>query len=395
MKNHYRVIVLGAGAGGVTSTAMLLRKNKELKGDTLIIDPSDYHYYQPGFPLVGSGELDIEGTRKPMKDVIPTGAVWEKSKVIGVDPDNKQVTTEEQTFTYDYLLIALGLELDFEAIEGLPETLGQNGVSTNYLYDYLDYTFETLKQINHGNIIITKPNSIIKGAVSSENSLFIMHDLEDKYDHENVNLLFRSGRDQLFEVEKYDESLATEMANNNIDYQLNMELVEVNGKDRIATFKNLRNDDEEKIPFELLLVTPPQSGPSVLAESDLLDSDGWVDVDKYTLRHLRYPTVFGVGDATNTPTTKMAAAVRKQVPVVVQNMLDIMDEKSPSKQYNGETAAPIATEIGSLILAEYDYERVPKETSFLDQSKSNPLFYQLKKRMIPFMYWNGMMNGRP
>ena len=159
-------------------------------------------------------------------------------------------------------------------------------------------------------------------------------------------------------------------------------------------FKDLKTGAVERLPFELLVITPPQRGPSVLKNSPLIDEEGWVSVDNHTLRHTDFPTIFGLGDATNLPITKMAASVRKQVPVVVQNIIDVMDGRSPSKRYNGDTAAPIATELGRLILAEYDYERIPKETTFLDQSKSNLFLYQFKKRMIPFMYWNGMMNGR-
>ena len=394
VKEHYRLIVLGAGAGGITSTSMILRKKKKLKGDTLIIDPGDYHYFQPGFPLVGSGELKLEDTRKRMVDVIPKGAVWEKSRVIGVDPKKREVTTGEKTFTYDYLLIALGLELDFGAIEGVKESLGKNGVTTTYLYDYLEYTYRTLKEVKHGNIIITKPKSEIKGAVAAENSLFTMKDFEEIYHHKNVQVLFRSGRDRLFKVDKYNQSLTVEMEKQGIDYKLDHELVRVDSVNRFAMFKDLKTGAVERLPFELLVITPPQRGPSVLKNSPLIDEEGWVSVDNHTLRHTDFPTIFGLGDATNLPITKMAASVRKQVPVVVQNIIDVMDGRSPSKRYNGDTAAPIATELGRLILAEYDYERIPKETTFLDQSKSNLFIYQFKKRMIPFMYWNGMMNGR-
>ena len=394
MKDHYRLIVLGAGAGGITSTAMILRKKKSLKGNTLIIDPGDYHYYQPGFPLVGSGLVELEQTRKRMVDVIPKGAVWEKSKVTRVDPKKNEVTTADNTFTYDYLLIALGLELDFDAIEGAKESLGMNGVTTPYVFDYLEYTYQKLKEVNHGNIIISKPKSEIKGAVAAENSLFTMKDFEEKYTNKNVQVLFRSGRDRLFKVDKYNESLTREMEKQGIDYKLDRELIRVDGRDKFAVFKDLKTGEEEKIPFELLVITPPQRGPTVLKDSQILDNEGWVNVDKNTLRHRDFPWIFGLGDATNLPTTKMAAAVRKQVPIVVQNMLDVMDGRSPSQRYNGDTAAPIATEIGKSILAEYDYEREPKETTFLDQSKSNMFLYQVKKRMIPFMYWNGMMNGR-
>lgn len=393
MKTHFRLIVLGGGAGGISTASRILSKKKDLKNEVLIIEPGDYHFFQPGWPLVGSGEVKLEATKKETKKVIPKGARWMKAFVDSVDPVKREVKADGKTVSYDFMIVALGLELDYEAIKGAKESLGKNGVCTNYLYNYVEYTYESLENTTGGNILVTKPQSLIKGGVSAENSLFTMDDYIKKHDRD-VDIVFRTGRSEIFGVKKYSDSLVEQLEAKNIDYKLNEELVEVDGDKKEAVFKNHETDETHTVPFETLIITPPMHGPSALKGSGLLDDEGWVDVDKHTMMHNTYTTVFSLGDASNLPTVKMGGAVRQQLPVLVDNLIERMDDKDPTHVYDGKTACPIATEYGELILAEFGYNKIPKETTFLDQSDDKKLFYQFKKNMLPIMYWYGMLNGK-
>lgn len=393
MRKHYRLIVLGGGAGGISTASRILSKKKDLKDDVLIIEPGDYHYFQPAWPLVGSGEEKLEATRKPTEKVIPKSARWMQAAVENVDPIKREVTADGTVISYDYLIVALGIELNYDAIKGAKEFIGTNSVCTNYLYDYVKYTYESLKNTKTGNIIVTKPRSKIKGGVSAENSLFTMDDFVKQHDR-NVDIAFRSGRDEIFEVKKYNDSLISQMEEKHIDYKLNEELIEVKGDEKLALFKNTQTGETYTVPFEMIVITPPMHGPSVLKNSGLLDDDGWVDVDKHTMMHNKYTTVFSLGDSSSLPTVKMGGAVRKQLPVLVDNLIERMNDQEPSHKYDGRTACPIATEYGKLILAEFGYDRIPTETTFLNQADDKKIFYQFKKNMLPVMYWYAMLNGK-
>ncbi|CAD2071276.1 pyridine nucleotide-disulfide oxidoreductase [Jeotgalicoccus coquinae] len=393
MRKHYRLIVLGGGAGGISTASRILSKKKDLKDDVLIIEPGDYHYFQPAWPLVGSGEEKLEATRKPTEKVIPKGARWMQAAVENVDPIKREVTADGTVISYDYLIVALGIELNYDAIKGAKEFIGTNSVCTNYLYDYVEYTYESLKNTKTGNIIVTKPRSKIKGGVSAENSLFTMDDFVKQHDR-NVDIAFRSGRNEIFEVKKYNDSLISQMEEKHIDYKLNEELIEVKGDEKLAVFKNTQTGETHTAPFEMIVITPPMHGPSVLKNSGLLNEDGWVDVDKHTMMHNKYTTVFSLGDSSSLPTVKMGGAVRKQLPVLVDNLIERMNDQEPSHKYDGRTACPIATEYGELILVEFGYDRVPTETTFLNQADDKKIFYQFKKNMLPIMYWYAMLNGK-
>lgn len=393
MKTHFRLIILGGGAGGISTASSILSKKKDLKNEVLIIEPSDYHFFQPGWPLVGSGEMKPEETKKPTEKVIPKGARWMKAFVDGVDPVKREVTAGGTTVSYDFMVVAMGLELDFDSIKGAKDALGKNGVTTNYLYNFTGYTYESLKKTMTGNIVVSRPRSKIKGGVSAENSIFTMDDFIKKHDRE-VNIVFRSGRTEIFDVKKYSDSLKEQLEAKNIDYKLNEELIEVRGEAKEAVFKNHETGERHTVPFEMLVITPTMHGPAALNGSGLLDDGGWVDVDKHTMMHNTYTTVFSLGDAASLPTVKMGAAVREQYKILVDNLIERMDDKDPSHIYEGKTACPVATEYGELILAEFGYDKVPKETTFLDQSDDKKLFYQFKKNMLPFMYWYGLLKGK-
>lgn len=211
-----KVVILGAGAGGISTASRL--KNAGVK-DILIIDYADKHAYQPAWPLVSSGDEKKKDTVKPMKKVIPNGIDYEQQKVKFIQPVERKVHLDNGEYVmYEYLVVALGIQLDFNKIEGLEETLGKNGVCTNYLYDYLDYTYKTLKQTNDGNIIVTKPKSVIKGGVSPENSIFTFDEFVHDKKKNQPHLIFKTGKDTLFPVEKYRAYIEKHLNNKDIEY---------------------------------------------------------------------------------------------------------------------------------------------------------------------------------
>ena len=190
--------------------------------------------------------------------------------------------------------------------------------------------------------------------------------------------------------ELWDELIARK----EIDCRFRHELIAVRPDTREAVFRNLDSGELAAWHYDLLHVTPPMGPPDFLARSPLADQEGWVDVDSETLQHKRYPGVFALGDCSNLPTSKTGAAIRKQAPVLVRNLVDAIAGKPLPAKYDGYTSCPVVTGIGKLVLAEFNYRKEPNESFPIDQSKERWSMWILKRYLLPQMYWHGMLKGR-
>ena len=161
MKNKYQIVVVGGGNGGITVAAQLLRKDKNL--DIAIIDPSAHHYYQPAWTMVGGGIYDIDDTVKSEASVIPEGVTWIKEAVTGFAPDQNEVMLASGiNVGYAYLVVAPGIQLNWNEVKGRAENIGKNGVCSNYSFATAPYTFECLKNSKSGRAIFTSPHTPVK-----------------------------------------------------------------------------------------------------------------------------------------------------------------------------------------------------------------------------------------
>jgi sulfide:quinone oxidoreductase len=211
---------------------------------------------------------------------------------------------------------------------------------------------------------------------------------------EKTKITYASALPNIFAVEPYRATLEKVVARKEIDCRFRHELIEVRSESKTAVFKNLDTQEQMTLPYDLLHVTPPMGPPQFIATSPIADKDGWVDVDKDTLQHRRFSNVFALGDCSNLPTSKTGAAIRKQAPVVVSNLLAAILGKPLSAKYDGYTSCPLVTGIGKLVLAEFDYRKQPAETFPVDQSKERWSMWILKRYLLPLFYWNGMLKGR-
>jgi sulfide:quinone oxidoreductase len=395
MKKHYTVLVIGGGNAGISVAARLLRKRKL---DLGIIEPSDKHYYQPAWTLVGGGAFDIQKTVRNQADFIPRGATWIRHRATEVNPEQNQVILDDQTvLTYDYLVVAPGIQCNWDAVKGLPETLGKNGVCSNYSFQTAPYTWELIRNFKGGKAIFHAPHTVVKCGGAPFKAMFMAADyFRRKGILQKTDIQFWSGGTRLFAVDKYEKTLLAVAKRYNIGFHFYQRLEEIDGPNRRARFVGTgqHNKGEEKwIDFDMMHVTPPQSAPDFIRNSPLANEAGWVDVDKHTLQHVRYPNIFSLGDASSLPTSRTGAAIRKQAPVLVQNLLSVMDNKPLVALYNGYTSCPIVTGYGKLVLAEFDYHNTPVETFPFDQSKERWSMYQLKKVVLPWLYWNMILKG--
>lgn len=396
MKKHYKVIIVGGGTAGITVGARLLRKRKALHGDVAIIDPADHHAYQPLWTLAGAGVVEKERTRRDMGSVIPDGADWIKKSAAFFDPENHRLTTtDHHTFTYDYLVAAPGIHVHWEHVKGLPETLGKNSVCSIYSYEHVDDTWNTIRNFKGGNAIFTHPNTPIKCGGAPQKIMYLAEEAFGRAGiRDRTNVIFESANPAIFDVPKYRAALEKVLERKSIQACFRRHLVKVDGERKKAVFEDLETGSMITRPFEMLHVCPPMAAPDFIQHSLLADEAGWIDVHPRTLQHNRFANVFGLGDASNLPTSKTGAAIRKQAPVVVENLMALMDGRPLRAQYDGYTSCPVVTGYNKVVLAEFDYDKRPRETMPFNQAVERRSMYFLKKNLLPIMYWKGMLKGK-
>lgn len=395
MSNSYTVVVVGGGAAGIATAASLLKRRSGL--DIAIIDPADTHAYQPGWTMVGGGIFKPEVTRRTMASIMPKGVTWLKMAAQSFQPDNNQVTLEDgSTVTYEALVVAPGIRLAWEKIEGLEDTLGKHGVTSNYRYDLAPYTWNLVQGLKQGRAIFSQPPMPIKCAGAPQKAMYL------SCDHwlrsgvlDQIDVEFDNAGGVLFGVADYVPALESYIAKYGVDLRLGSTLKAIDGPAQQAVFQT--EDGEVTRDFDLLHVVPPQVAPQFLADSPLAAESGFTDVDHHTLQHVRYPNVFGLGDAGAMPNAKTAAAARKQAPVVAVNVLQQLDGRGPKAGYDGYGSCPLTVERGKIVLAEFAYggKLAPSFPTWLvDGTKPARLSWMLKADALPWIYWNGMLKGR-
>ncbi|NXO34412.1 SQOR protein, partial [Locustella ochotensis] len=393
-KNYYEVLVLGGGTGGIAMSARM--KRKVGAGNVAVVEPSETHYYQPLWTLVGAGAKQLAASARPMGSVIPKGVDWIKSKVTALDPDKNCVWIENDIkVSYKYLIIALGLSLHYEKIKGLPEGFNHPKIGSNYSAQTVEKTWRALQDFKEGNAIFTFPNTPVKCAGAPQKIMY----LSDAYlrktgKRSKADIMFNTSLGVIFGVKKYADALLEVIKDRNLAVNYKRNLIEVRADKQEAVFENLDKPGETEIyQYEMLHVTPPMGPPAVLLNSPVSDENGWLDVDKETLQHKKYPNVFGIGDCTNLPTSKTAAAVAAQSGVLDKTISLVMKNEMPVKKYDGYTSCPLVTGYNKVILAEFDYNAQPLETFPIDQSKERTTMYHMKADMMPLLYWNALLKG--
>lgn len=393
--NRHEVIIVGGGAAGISIAARLTKRDEPL--DVAVIEPADWHYYQPLWTLVGAGVFEPEHTRKPMAEVMPRGARWIQDAAAEFDPEAQVVETESgEAYEYDYLVVAAGIQLDWDAIEGLDGHMGRDGICSNYSYETVSSTWETLRNFNGGDAVFTYPQNPIKCAGAPQKIMWLTeHFLEREGLRDRSTVHFAASTAAIFGVDKYRSALEELVDERDIQTHFERVLTEVRPDEKVAVFESTAEEgDLLELDYDMLHITPPQSAPDFIEDSPLADEDGWVDVDKYTTQHVEYPNVFSAGDCSSLPTSKTGAAVRKEVPVLVDNLLAHRAGEKLTARYDGYASCPLVTGYGRLILAEFDYDGQPCETFPFDQAQERYSMYALKAYGLPEMYWHGMLEGR-
>lgn len=397
MKDHYQVLIVGGGSAGITVAAWL--SNEAAAPEMAIIEPSTKHYYQPIWTLVGGGVFDKKISERDEADFIPDGVTWIQDAVASFDPDNNNlVTMDGKTISYDYLIVAAGIQIDWQKIPGLKESVGKpgTGICSNYSYETVDSTWENIRNLKSGTALFTQPATPIKCAGAPQKILYLAEDHFRKTGvRNNIDVIFGIAAPGIFGISHYAGALRKVVERKQIDARYRHDLTEIRPDQKEAVFKNLDSGEDVTIAYDMIHVTPPMSAPDFIANSLLAaEGSGWVDVHPNTMQHVRYPNVFSLGDCSSLPTSKTGAAIRKQAPALAKNLMATINGTSVAESYHGYTSCPLVTGYGSLILAEFDYDGQPAESFPFDQRQERYSMYALKAYGLPNMYWHGMLRGR-
>ncbi len=392
---HHQVLILGGGTAGITVAARLRRA---AVSDIAIIEPSETHYYQPLWTLVGAGSATARSTARREQDFVPAGVTWIKDAAAEIDPESRSVTTASGArISYDFLVVATGVAFDWDAIAGLREAVASPSVSTNYTYELAPKTWEMIRNFRGGTALFHMPGTPIKCPGAPQKIMYLAAD-HFRRNRVSAKVIYGSATPSIYGVKEYAAVLNQVVARYGIDARYNHELVEIRPQSREAVFvkKNGADGDRVVIPYDLLHAVPPQIAPEFVRESALAVSApaGWVDVDQYTLQHKRYSNVFALGDVAGSPNAKTGAAVMKQAPAVVANLRAAIAQREPAARYDGYVACPITTAYGKLLLCEFDYTGKPTPTvPIINTMAERYDTWLLKRYGLPWLYWNVMLKG--
>jgi sulfide:quinone oxidoreductase len=409
--SHYKILIIGGGTAGIMVASQLRKKDVK---SIAIIEPSEKHYYQPAWTLVGAGTYDYKKTARPMKSLIPNGVNWIKDFVENVSPKKNEITTKDgNKYTYDYLVVSPGLVYDFSLVEGLKEAFEMGVVCSNYTDP--EETWNQIKQFKGGTALFTQPTTPIKCGGAPQKIMYLAENHFKKTGvKSSTNIVFATSGGVIFGVKEIAKTLMNVVDRKDINLRFGHQLKKIDPKNKIAWYALGDNQSEynhkdvkvhEKgdligIEFDFMHTAPPSVAPKFIQNSELANDGGWMKVSHSTMQNPDFHNVFGLGDVAALPTAKTGAAIRKQVPIVIDNILKLINENSlGNMEYNGYSSCPLVTDYGKMVLAEFDYKNNftpdPKLKQMLikDSSKEHWRLWMLKKYMLPYLYWNKMMKG--
>ncbi|MFD9895803.1 FAD-dependent oxidoreductase [Amycolatopsis sp. NPDC059027] len=396
-RTRHRVVIIGGGTAGITVAARLRRAGQN---DVVVVDPAVTHYYQPLWTLAGAGHAPIEESARPQASVMPRGVRWIRQAAERVDPDVREVVLADgSVLGYEQLVLCPGIRLDWDGIAGLRPALGMDGVGSNYAYESAPATWNAIRNTRSGTAVFAMPAGPIKCAGAPQKIAYLAADHWRRagvLGAVDVHLVLPTPG--LFGIPEYAGVLAEVVRRYGITVHFESEVTAVRADVRELTVRSLATGATFALPYTMAHLVPPQSAPDWIRKSGLASPDdpgGYVEIDKHTLRHVRHPGIFALGDAGSSPNSKTGAAVRKQAPVVVANLLAAQRGAPLPARYGGYASCPLTTARRRTLLAEFDYSMRPAPSiPFLDTTRERTDMWYLKRRGLPFLYWNLMLRGR-
>ena len=394
---HHHVVIVGGGTAGITVAARLRRAGVR---DITLLEPSETHWYQPLWTLVGGGQAPLRAALRTEADVMPPGVRWLRERAAAVDPAARTVTTASgRVLSYGRLVLAPGLRLDWDGVPGLAAALGHDGVTSNYRPDLAPHTWELIRRMRRGTAVFTMPSGPVKCGGAPQKIAYLAADHWRKRGVlDAIRIILVLPEPAMFKVPVFSQALEETARRYGIEVRLRSEMTALDGAKRTAVITDHATGTDETVSYDLLHAVPPQRAPEWLADGPLADPGspyGYVRADRETLQHPDFPQIFALGDVASLPTSKTGAAIRKQAPVVVANLLAGLRGRPATARYDGYTSCPLVTARHKMLLAEFDYDLRPTPSiPLIDTTRERTDMWFLKRYGLPQLYFQGMLKGR-
>jgi sulfide:quinone oxidoreductase len=403
IKTNARIVIAGSGLGGI---AVANRLSQLLDGAKItIIDRKEEHNYQPGYTLVATGVWPVDKVCDRNADYQPSGIEWVKDMVAGFDPvANTVITAGGQRIAYDFLVVATGVHLDFEQIAGMDvSAIGREGLTSVYPSpEAAQATWAAMQAFTAkgGNAVMTLPATPLKCAGAPLKMTFMLRDRLLKAGTLGASKIsFESALGNVFGVKVVNDNVLERWQALGIGVEFSRKLTAIDIGARRATFTSPEGEAYE-MPYDFIHVVPPMRAPDAVKDSELawkggpFAAGGWLEVDKSTLQHRRFPNVFGIGDINGTPRGKTAATVKKSAPLVAHNLAEVIAGRQANEAFDGYTSCPLITREGSAMLIEFDYEgRLTPTLPMIEPLQDSFFAWLMKYRMLKPAYM-AVLRGR-
>lgn len=394
-KGHHQVLVIGAGNAGISLAARLKRYRVK---DIAVVDPTEQHLYQPFFSHIAGGTAKAEMAVRSQQSVMPKGVTWHRDSATAIDPDSRMITLSSGSrLTYDHLVVCPGIQKNWDGIPGLQSAYDSPYGATNYSIDLAVKAWRLLSGLRSGTAVFTMPDGPITCGGAAQKPMYLACDYwRSQGVLDNIRVILAVPTRTVYGVDVVDEELNRKITEYGIELRCSTELASVDAENRVATLRDTARGTEDQIQYDVLHAAPPQSAPDWIRSTGLADDDGFVAVDKYTLRHTTQPAVWSLGDAAGTPNSKSGAALRQQTKVLAKNLKAVLKGKQPSQKYNGYGACPFTVSRSTVVLAEFDDTLKPKPSvpGWKGLAKEKRLTWLVERYGFIRLYWYAILKGR-
>lgn len=397
MVTHFKFVIVGGGNAGLSVAARLRRAGQT---DIAVVEPNDTHYYQPLWTLVGGGRAPQSESVRTQASVTPKGVQWVKGAATGIDPESNLISLDSGSeITYDFLVVCPGIQLNWDKIPGMQAAIDSSFASSNYRFDLAPKTWELIQGLTEGTAIFTMPSGPIKCGGAPQKIAYLAADYwRGKGVLKDIRIILVLPGPSIFGVKVFADELNRVAAGYGIEVRTSSEVTHIDAPGKSVTINNIADGSEEQVGYDMLHVVPPQSAPDWLRNTRLADPTnpgGYVEINPDTMQHSRFPNVFALGDAGSSPNSKTGAAIRKQAPVLVANLLSVASRQGPTAHYDGYSSCPLTTARNKMLLAEFNYKNEPTPSfRFIDTTRARRDMWILKRYGLPFLYWRMILSGR-